>query len=170
MTAYIVRRLVGMALNLWLVSLFVFTMLQLVPGDIAQAVLGLNGTQEQYSTFRAENHLNDPVLKRYWRWVSDAAQGDLGRSLKTKFPVTDEFKRRLPITLELVIFSFLFSTVMGISFGILSAVSQNSFWDYVVRLISVFGLSIPSFLLLTLLLILPARWWGYAPPFRATHF
>lgn len=169
MQGYITKRLIGMAVNLVLVSIFIFIMLQVVPGDIEFAVLGLNASEEQYAQFRAQHHLNDSVLERYWLWVSNAVQGDLGHSLRSQFTVTEEFNRRLPVTLEIVLFSFVFTNVLGISFGILSAVKQNTIWDYAVRLLSVLGLSIPSFLLLTLLLIVPARW-GYAPPFGAIHF
>jgi len=169
MQAYLVKRLLGMVLNLFLVSLFVFVMLQVVPGDIAQAILGLNASEQQYAEFRAEHHLDDPLLERYLHWASNAVQGDLGSSLRSKFGVSEEFMRRLPVTLEIVFFSFIFTNVLGISLGVVSAVKQNSIWDYLARIISVLGLSIPGFLLLTLLLIVPARW-GYAPPFAATDF
>ncbi len=168
MQKYIIKRVMGLVLNLVLVSFFVFTMLQLVPGDIASTVLGLNASEEQYAEFRALHHLDDSFIERYWIWASNALQGDLGESLRSKFSVTEEFMRRLPVTMEIVLMSFIFSNMIGISFGVLSAVKQNSVWDYIVRLISVFGLSVPGFLLLTLLLILPSRW-GYAPPFGAIH-
>ncbi len=158
-----------MTLNLVLVSFFVFAMLQVIPGDIASAVLGLNASEEQYAEFRALHHLDDSVIERYWIWASNLVQGDLGQSLRSKFSVTEEFMQRLPVTMEIVLFSFFFSNMIGVSFGVLSAVKQNSVWDFIVRLISVFGLSVPAFLLLSLLLVVPARW-GYAPPFGAIHF
>src|SRR5687767_11196180 len=98
MQAYVAKRLMGMVLNVVLVSLFVFTMLQVVPGDIASAILGLNATEEQYAEFRAQHRLDDPFFERYWHWISNAVQGDLGQSLRSKFGVTEEFMRRLPVT------------------------------------------------------------------------
>ncbi|MCL6623794.1 MAG: ABC transporter permease subunit, partial [Fimbriimonadales bacterium] len=74
------------------------------------------------------------------------------------------------ITLEVVILSFTFTTIMGVTFGAISAIRQNSAMDYSVRLFSIAGLSVPNFLLLTMLLIFPAIWWGYAPNFSATRF
>jgi peptide/nickel transport system permease protein len=81
-----------------------------------------------------------------------------------------DFKRKLPITLEIVVLSFSMTTIFGITGGIISARSQNSAADYGMRLLAVAGLSIPNFLLLTLLLVIPARLWGYAPPFSSVHF
>ena len=170
MQSYIAKRMLGMALNLVLVSLFIFAMLQLVPGDIAAEILGDNTTPEQYATFREQHHLDDSVLERYWSWAGDTLQGDFGHSLRSNFTVTKEFWTRFPITFEIVVMSFFFTTVMGVSFGILSAVKQNSFLDYAVRLFSTFSLSIPGFLLLTLLLVIPSRCCSYAPPFGATDF
>jgi peptide/nickel transport system permease protein len=74
------------------------------------------------------------------------------------------------MTLEIVFFSFLFASIIGVVGGVIAAIRQDTFWDYGVRFVAIFGISIPSFLILTLLLILPAHWWGYAPPFGATEF
>ncbi|HZQ38201.1 MAG TPA: ABC transporter permease [Dehalococcoidia bacterium] len=168
MQGYILRRLLGIALNLVIVSLVIFLALRLVPQNVAADVLGQNATPEQYHAFNHKYGLDDPAPAQFLRWIGGVLHGDFGRSFRTNARVGVEFRRRFPITLEVVVLSFAFTAVMGVVFGAISALRQNSPLDYGVRLFSIFGLSIPNFLLLTCLLIFPARWWGYAPPFGAT--
>jgi peptide/nickel transport system permease protein len=158
------------AINLVLVSIFVFLMLRAVPGDPTGAILGQFATQEQVAEFKELHGLNRPLVEQYLDWAGGILTGDFGRSLRTNFSVTHEFFDRLPITLEVVIISFALTTTFGILGGIFSATRQNSPLDYGFRVFAIFGLSIPSFLWLTLLLIMPARWFDYAPPFGATDF
>jgi peptide/nickel transport system permease protein len=167
---YIVRRLVLIALNLLCVSVIIFFALRLVPSNIAAEVLGQNATPEQYQVFNAKYGLDDPAIVQFGRWLTGMLRGDLGQSFRSNIAVAQEFRRRVPITLEVVLLSFTFTSVMGIAFGAVSALRQNSPVDYAVRLFAVLGLSVPNFLLLTCLLIFPARWWGYAPRFGATDF
>ena len=170
MQRYIVRRLLLIALNLAFVSVIVFTALRFVPSDIAAGVLGQNATPEQYRAFDHANGLDQPPAVQFLRWGGGALHGDFGRSFRTNISVSREFDQRLPITLEVVFWSFLFATIMGVGFGAVSAMRQNSALDYGVRMFSILGLSVPNFLLLTCLLIFPARWWGYAPAFGAVSF
>jgi peptide/nickel transport system permease protein len=167
---YIAQRLIGIAINLFLVTLVIFFALRLVPSNVAAEVLGQNATPEQYQAFNAKYGLDDPAIVQFSRWVGGIIRGDFGQSFRSNISVSDEFRKRLPITLEVVIISFVFTSIMGVTFGAVSALKQNSLIDYGVRLFSIFGLSIPNFLLLTCLLIFPARWWGYAPRFGATSF
>jgi peptide/nickel transport system permease protein len=167
---YILRRLIGIAINLVIVSIVIFLALRLVPQNVAAEVLGQNATPEQYHAFNEKYGLNDPAPVQFVRWLGGALHGDFGRSFRTNARVAQEFNRRFPITLEVVLLSFIFTAVMGVLFGVISALRQNSPLDYGVRVFSIFGLSVPNFLLLTCLLIFPARWWGYAPRFGATSF
>jgi peptide/nickel transport system permease protein len=153
-----------------LISLFLFFALQFLPGDPTTTILTETSTAEQRQAFREEHGLNDPPLVQYFNWATGVLHGDLGKSLRTSLPVKTEFFARLPLTLEIVILSFFFASTIGVLGGVLSAIKQDSFWDYGFRFISIFGISIPSFLILTLLLLVPAYWWGYAPPFGATEF
>jgi peptide/nickel transport system permease protein len=170
MSAYIARRLVGVAINLFLVSLFVFFTLRLIPGDIVAGTLGESSTAEQRAEFAHLHNLDKGPLQQYVIWAKHAVVGNLGISIRSNLPVTNEFERRLPITLEVVVLSFTFTTIIGIVGGVLAATRQDSAWDYGVRFVAIFGISVPSFLLLTLLLVLPARWLHYAPPFGAVRF
>jgi peptide/nickel transport system permease protein len=167
---YILQRLILIAFNLFLVTLVIFFALRLVPSNIAAEVLGQNATPEQYEAFNAKYGLDDPAMVQFGRWFSGIIQGDFGQSFRSNISVADEFRKRLPVTLEVVFLSFFFTATMGVAFGAISALRQNSPVDYSVRLFSTFGLSVPNFLLLTCLLIFPARWWGYAPKFGATSF
>ncbi|MGE0057545.1 MAG: ABC transporter permease [Dehalococcoidia bacterium] len=170
MSAYIVRRLIMVAINLVLVSMFVFAMLRVVPGDTTGAILGQFATPEQIQEFKAQHGLDKGPVEQYLEWASGILTGDFGNSLRTNFPVSKEFFDRFPVTMEIVLLSFTMTTTIGILGGILSASKQNSPIDYGFRVFAIFGLSIPSFLWLTLLLIMPARWFNYAPPFGATEF
>lgn len=170
MQQYILRRLLAMVLNVFIASVVIFFALRLIPSNVAAEVLGQNATPEQYAEFNRKYGLDDPALVQFARWVSGAVRGDLGRSFHSNIAVAEEFKKRLPITLEVVILSFGLAASMGVVFGTVSALKQNSVADFAVRLFAIFGLSIPNFLLLTCLLIFPARWWGYAPRFGATSF
>ena len=169
MTAYLTRRLIGFVINLVLVSMFVFTLLRLVPGDAAANILGQEASPEALVDFREKHGLNGSLFEQYTRWGGGILQGDLGKSLWSHTSVTSTFFDRLPVTLEIVVLSFTFTLFLGITSGIISALRQNSITDMSVRILAIFGLAVPNFLILTLLLIIPARYAGYAPPFGATN-
>jgi peptide/nickel transport system permease protein len=118
LTSYIVRRLIMVAINLVLVSIFIFLMLRAVPGDPTGAILGQFATPEQVEEFRELHGLNKPLVEQYLDWAGGILTGDFGRSLRTNFSVTREFFDRLPITLEIVIISFALTTTFGILGGI----------------------------------------------------
>lgn len=168
MRAYLLRRMVGFVINLILVSFFVFALLRMVPGDAAANILGQDATPENLVKFREEHGLNGSLVEQYTRWAGGILTGDFGKSLWSHTSVTSEFLHRLPITLEIVALSFSFTLILGIAAGITSALRQNSQTDIGVRVIAILGLAVPNFVLLTLLLIVPARVAGYAPPFGAT--
>ena len=168
MNGYLARRLVGFLINLVLVSFFVFALLRLVPGDAAANILGQDATPENLIKFREEHGLNGSFLEQYTRWAGGILTGDFGKSLWSHTSVTSEFLNRLPVTLEIVVLSFSFTLIFGITAGITSALRQNSLTDISIRVFAILGLAVPNFLLLTLLLIVPARMFGYAPPFGAT--
>ena len=169
MSGYIIKRLAGVVLNLVLVSVLVFLWLGILPGDPVAAQLGVDATEDQVAQFREEKGLNGSIFERYTSWAGGVLTGDFGDSLRSDTPVMHDFRRKLPITLEIVVLSFSMTTIFGITGGIISARSQNSAADYGMRLLAVAGLSIPNFLLLTLLLVIPARLWGYAPPFSSVR-
>src|SRR4051794_1139559 len=100
MGAYAIRRMVGVAINLFLVSIFVFLALRMVPGDVTGGLLGDNANQEQRDAFKKQHGLDGSAFDQYIRWAGGAITGDLGKSLRSNLPVESEFKTRLPVTLE----------------------------------------------------------------------
>lgn len=169
MTAYLSKRLLGFAINLFLVSIFVFTLLRLVPGDAAANILGQDASPENLERFREAHGLHGSLVEQYARWAGGIVRGDFGTSLWSHTSVTATFFSRLPVTLEIVVLSFTFTLLLGITAGTLSALRQNSLTDISVRVFAIFGLAVPNFLILTLLLVMPAWYFGYAPPFGATN-
>jgi len=168
-TAYVARRILGLLLNLILVSMFVFTMLRLVPGDAATAILGVNANPENVMQFKREHGLTGSLVEQYVDWAGGILTGDFGKSLRGNTSVTETFLSRFPVTLEIVLLSFTFTVFFGVTSGVFSALRQNSVMDIAVRFVATLGIAVPNFLLLTLLLLIPARLWGYAPPFGATN-
>lgn len=164
MTAYIVRRLVMLIPVLFGISVLVFVTIRQLPGDPAIAILGPTAQPEEIRDLRREMRLDDPLPVQYASWLGNALRGDFGNSPKLHGPVTEEIWNRLPVTLELVIMAMLLSIAIGIPSGVLSAVKQNTGVDLLARFLNILALSIPSFWLATLFLLLPAVWWGYAPP------
>lgn len=170
MKEYMIKRVVALAINLVLVSIFVFTMLRLVPGDAAAAILGVDATPENVASFRERNGLTGSLFEQYVRWSTGVLTGDFGQSLRGGGSVADEFMRRLPVTVEIVLLSFIFTLFFGILTGVYSALKQNTPTELGVRFLATLGLAVPNFLLLSLLLVVPARLFKYAPPFGATSF
>ncbi len=170
MGAYITKRLLGIAINLVLVSIFLFFALRLIPGDLSVIILTDTSTAEQRQQFKEKHGLDKSPVEQYFRWAGNVLQGDLGKSFRSGISISTEFVRRIPVTLEILVLSFTFTSIIGVTAGIYAAINQNHFWDFALRGVAIFGVSIPNFLLLTLLLLIPARFFSYAPPFGAVQF
>jgi peptide/nickel transport system permease protein len=164
MTTYAIRRLLLTLPVALLVTLGVAGLMRLVPGDPATQALGQQATNADREKFREAYHLNDPFPVQYVDWWRDVFHGNLGTSVVQRTNVTSELKNKLPSTLELLVLSVILTALIGIPFGVISAVRQNSLLDYGIRFVSILGLSIPSFWLGTLLIVMPSIWWGYLPP------
>lgn len=163
MRAYILRRLVLGVLILFLLSVAVFLVLRTAPGDPAAIRCGLRCTPEGIDAIREDMGLNDSYPVQYFTWLGNVLTGDLGKATVSDKPVIDSLRERLPITVELLIITMLLTALIGISFGVISAVFRNTAADYVVRVTAVLGLALPNFWVATLVLELPLRFWGYAP-------
>ena len=168
MRAYIVRRLLLSAVVLALISVGVFWLLRLGPGDIAQVALGQGASQEQVGAMREHLGLNEPVYQQYFRWMGQVFRADLGESAISGTPVASELTSRLPVTAELLIITLLVTVAIGIPAGVVSALYRNSPIDYTVRVAATIGLSVPVFWVATLVILLPNQWWGYSPPLGRT--
>ncbi|MGB4845215.1 MAG: ABC transporter permease, partial [Ferruginibacter sp.] len=168
MTQYVVRRVALAALILWAVSVGVFLLLRVAGGDPVVIQQGMSATPERIAAEHKRLHLDEPYYQQYGRWVGSMATFDLGESTISGESVSTDFKARLPVSFQLMVMTLTWTVVLGIPFGVISAMRRNSMPDYVVRIFAVFGLSIPAFWVATLVLMIPAQRWGYAPPLNET--
>jgi peptide/nickel transport system permease protein len=164
--AYILRRILYAIPTLIVISIAIFLMVRLLPGDILDVLIGgdITTTEEQRQAAREQLGLTGSYAEQYLTWVTNALQGDLGTSLRNAEPVTDILVDALPITLELIFLALLIAVVVGIPFGVISAVRRDSAHDYASRVTGLVGVSIPNFWLATLLLLFTSRAFGWVPP------
>src|SRR3989441_276985 len=155
MSRYLVKRLVGAIPTLLGVSLLTFLFIRLIPGDAIAARLGTSTalTPEQLASLRAYFGLDQPLPQQYWGWLSSLAHGDAGYSIRTGRPVLVEIAQRLPATLELATAAALIAIAVGIPLGLVSALRPRSRLDLLVRVGGLVGLSLPSFWLGTLIIV-----------------
>lgn len=145
MIQFIVRRILQTIPVLIGVSIIVFSMMHLVPGDTAQVIAGEGAPQEQIENIRERLGLNDPLPTQYWNYVSSAVQGDLGTSMKSGRDVSSEIGARFWVTVELAFYSTVLAVFVGLIIGIISATRKYSALDTTLMVIALFGLSMPNF-------------------------
>ena len=178
MAGYIVRRLVAVVPTLLGLSLILFLLVRLMPGDAAllQAFAGegliLEGETDPavVQEMRRELGIDRPIPFQYLVWLGETARLDFGTSYWTRNSVTSEIKRRLAVTIELLLLSVLVAVGTGLLVGVVSAIYQDTSIDYLGRVIGVLGLSLPNFWIALLVILLPALWWSYLPPLGYTPF
>ena len=154
-----------MLLTLFGISVLIFTMLRLVPGNIADIVFNAAGMIDVAEKAKLEKELglDRPIPVQYFEWVSGLARGDLGYSYVSEKPAIDEILPRIPITAKLAGLALLFAVTFGVPLGVISAVKQNTTLDYVLRVVSLSGLSLPSFWLGLLILMAFVAYFGTIP-------
>ncbi len=170
MLGYVIRRLAALVPILVGVSIIVFVLVRIMPGNYAQIMLGPNATPEQVSEMEHELGLDKPLLEQYFDWMSGVLQGDLGESYVRNRGVGDEILHRLPITGELLIITILVTIVLGLTFGAVAAMNQGRPMDGLLRGVSILGMSVPTFWTATLVILLPSIWFRYSPPFQHVSF
>jgi peptide/nickel transport system permease protein len=165
-SSYILRRLALAVPTLLLTTVLVFGLMHTVPGNALIARIAASGTvsPEQLATFKHENGLDKPLPVQYLTWLRGVASGHPGHSIYTGELITHSLERTVPITLQLAVLAILASTIVGIVLGVLSAILRNSPWDFLIRLVSIVGLSAPSFWIGTMAVIFLARWLHWQPP------
>ena len=168
MRNYIFRRLLLLPITLLFLSIFVFAMIRQVPGSVIDARLsaGFPGTANADDRAKLEAHfgLDDPLHVQYVNWIGQVFTGDFGTSWLTKEDILDNFGRRMPVTMELLLLTLLIYVPLGIGTGVWSAVRQNRTDDYIIRSFTILFLAIPNFWLATLAIVIPLVLLGYAPP------
>jgi len=163
MFSYIAKRLLVAIPTLLIISVFVFSLQKLLPGDPVLAMAGEERDPQLIEYLREKYHLNDPVPLQYAHWLGSALQGDLGMSLRTTQPVLTLVAQKLPVTIQLAVMSMLFAFAIGIPMGILAAVKKNTALDYVANIVALSGLSIPNFWLGIMLILLVSVHLGWLP-------
>ena len=161
---YLVKRLIHAVPVFIGISLVVFSLIHLIPGDPAIAVLGEQATDEEVNALREEWHLNDPLWQQFGIWLLNILQGDLGRSLHTNQPVSEIIASRLPATAILSGIAIVVSLMIAIPVGIISALKRNSWIDHIARVVAMLGVSIPNFWLGIVFIIIFAVHLGWLPP------
>ncbi|WP_417769778.1 ABC transporter permease [Stappia sp.] len=163
MLTFILRRLLIAIPTLILVSVFVFTLQKLLPGDPALVLAGEERDPEVLAFIREKYRLNDPVIHQYFYWLGGLVQGDLGVSLRTNQPVLRLIADKLPVTIQLALMAMAIAMAIGIPTGILSAVKKGGPIDYIANFIALSGLSIPNFWLGIMLILLVSVQLGWLP-------
>ncbi|MDF1893949.1 ABC transporter permease [Rahnella sp. Lac-M11] len=169
MLELVVKRLISAVPTLFLVTLMVFSMQKLLPGDPITAMAGEERDPAVIAQLREQYHLNDPIPSQYFHWVGNALRGDFGTSLRTQEPVLQLIASKLPVTLELSMLAMIVALIIGITMGVLAAVNKGTWIDNGANFLALSGISIPHFWLGVLLIMffsvklhwLPAS--GYVP-------
>ncbi|PYN37457.1 MAG: hypothetical protein DMD98_05400 [Candidatus Rokuibacteriota bacterium] len=173
---YLARRLLLFPPTLVGASILIFVLLRLVPGDIAEILVYQTGSessvvqQKQIRQLRAELGLDRPVAVQYVDWLGKTLRGDFGQSYSQKRPVAAILKERVPRSLELALLTLLIAVLWAVPLGVVSAVRANTWIDYVVRVLSISGLSLPIFFTGVLTLYLLVRLFGWLPPLEFVSF
>ena len=172
MLKYLLQRLALVVPTLFFVSILIFGLQQLLPGDPAIALAGEDRDPNVVAYLRAKFHLDEPLPVRYWYWLSGVLHGDLGDSVRIQKPVLELIKEKLPVTIQLATMAMLIALAIGITAGVISAVKKGTAWDYAANVFALWGLSTPNFWLGILMILLfsvqlgwlPAS--GYVSPFE----
>ena len=181
MRAYIIRRLLLMIPTLFLVSLIIFLLTHLIPGDVIDAMqAGVTDVKLPRAELERQLGLDVPLMHQYGRWMgvvpqadgslSGVFQGDLGSSLWRKVSVLQLVAQKWPVTVELSVMALIIAQLIALPIGVYSALRQDKWGDYVGRSFAILCISIPGFWLATLIIVFPAIWWGYMPPIMLIKF
>ncbi len=163
MHIYIGKRLLVAIPTLLIVSIFVFSLQKLLPGDPILAMAGEERDPQVIEFLREKYRLNDPIVYQYGYWIANVLQGDFGISLRTNQPVLELIGEKLPVTIQLAVMSMIFAFIIGVPIGILAAVKKNTVTDYIANIVALSGLSIPNFWLGIMLILLVSVRLGWLP-------
>ena len=165
MRGYVTKRLLIATITLVGMSMVIFSLMRLAPGNIVDIIFESAGYVDQADKKLLEQELgvDKPIPVQYVRWIGELFRGELGKSYRYDMPAWTIIKPRLPVTLELAALALLFSILLGVPFGVISAARQNGPIDYVLRVLSLAGLSMPSFWLGMVIILVFVRSVGWIP-------
>ncbi len=163
MVPFLLKRLISLALSLLAASVVIFLVLQVVPGDPASYMLGMNAQPETVEALRQQMGLNEPLVWRYLTWIAGLAHGDFGISYTYKVPTAELISQRLWVSLPLAVYALVLSTLIALPVGIIAAAKRNTAADYGIMGVTQFGIAVPNFwfaMLLVLLFSITLRWFS----------
>ncbi len=163
MSTLIARRLAQLVPTILLLSIIVFSLQHLLPGDPALVLAGENPDEATLAAIRAQYHLDQPLIVQYLYWLKGVATGDLGESMRHNRPVLELILLKLPVTLQLAVMGIAIALVLGIAAGVVSALRRNSAVDYATNIASLAGISLPNFWLGILLILFFSVHLGWLP-------
>ena len=168
MRDYAIRRLILIIPTMLLASTMIFGLMRYLPGDVAQIIIaqikaGAEYSEEELNELRGKLGLNKPIHIQYGEFIGGLFKGDLGTSLWTKQPVVNEMIHRFPVSVQLISMAVVMGWIMGVGVGVISALKQDTRLDYLGRSFAIAGLSVPSFWVGILIIVLPALWFRWTP-------
>ncbi|MEK6244878.1 MAG: ABC transporter permease [Pseudomonadota bacterium] len=163
MGRYLARRVATILPTLFFVTILIFGLQQLLPGDPAMILAGEDQDPNVVAYLRQKMHLDQPLPVQYFHWLGGVLRGDLGESLRIQKPVTELILEKLPVTAQLASMAIVIALVIGITAGVISAVKKDTAWDYAANVFALWGLSTPNFWLGILLILLFAVQLGWLP-------
>ena len=160
---FVINRLLGSILVLFGLSILIFCIARVIPGDTATMALGSTATAEAKELYRETHHLNDPLPMQYVYWLQDALHGDFGDSTQTKRAVALDIKEFLPATMELIVFAAILEIIGGIGLGVLCAKKEGGILDNVIRVVSYLGIATPSYVWSIFFMLMFCFWFPVLP-------
>jgi len=170
MRSYVIRRILLLFPTVLLLSFLVFGIVRMLPGDVVELMVSEGGYAEDEAELRDMLGLDKPLFSQYLSYLKGALTGDLGISLWSGQPVLSEISRRLPISFELALMALLWTFVLGVPIGVISALKQDTGTDYFLRSLAIGALSVPGFWIATLIFVFGSIWFKWIPPMNYIPF
>ena len=166
MRDYIIRRLLTLIPILIGISICIFVIMQLIPGDVVSGILGIEETPELRAMWEAKLGLDKSPVEQYFSWIGKAVRGDFGESFRTGAPVFPEILSRFRISAELAVLACIIAWIIALPLGVVSALKRNSVTDRIVRIVALLGVSVPNFASATLLILFLSKAFHYHTPVK----
>ena len=170
MRSYVIRRILLLFPTVLLLSFLVFGIIRMLPGDAVELMVSEGGYADDTEELREMLGLDQPIFTQYFKYMKGVVRGDLGISLWSGQPVLSEISRRLPISFELALMALVWTLLLGVPIGVISALKQDTGLDYTLRSLAIGGLSVPGFWIATMIMVFGSIWFKWVPPMNYISF